>query len=480
MPPLRFGLTGLGGYAGYACDRLLAESQPGQRGSDGSAAGSTAGAAKLVAVCEPELERFPRRVEELRGKGVAVVRDYADLLDHPIDAVWLPLPIDLHLSYTQTALKSGKAVLCEKPAAGCVDDVDRMIAARDAAHLPVAIGFQDVYQPAVAVLKDRLLKGEFGKPLRARVIGCWPRSERYFNRNAWAGKFRRGADGCWIMDSPASNALAHFLHLALFLLGPTRDRSANVTEVAAELYRANRIENYDTCSMRFVVGAGVPLLVAYTHACAQPHEPVVSIETERGQIRYVAGGRIEIRMGKSSHANGDGNGNRRGHANGDGVCDNIPEVPEVLRLSSNPYKHMFGAFRAWARDGVDGVLGSTLEMARAHVVAVNAASEAAPIADVPEKFVDVISTADQSQLRAIHDIVAALESCVRDQCLLHETGHAPWSYPPVRTPVNGYAHFAGPAKFAVEPVVSARTFIAQGASMNSNVADTADVPPLAI
>src|SRR5436309_2615900 len=118
-PPIRFGLTGLGGYAAYACDRLVNESQ---------AAGSSA---QLVAVSEPELERFPRRREDLRAKGVAVVRDFRELLGFPIDAVWLPLPIDLHLGFTDTALSAGKAVLCEKPAAGCVDDVDRMIAARD-------------------------------------------------------------------------------------------------------------------------------------------------------------------------------------------------------------------------------------------------------------------------------------------------------------------------------------------------------------
>src|SRR5688500_7814725 len=146
-----------------------------------------------------------------------------------------------------------------------------MIAARDRTGLPVAIGFQDMYQPSVAVLKQRLVAGEFGRVLGARVIGCWPRSERYFGRNDWAGRLRR--DGRWVLDSPVSNALAHFLHLALFLLGPTREQSAKPTAVAAELYRANRIENYDTCTMRFTVkGPGVqgeiPLFIAYTHACA--------------------------------------------------------------------------------------------------------------------------------------------------------------------------------------------------------------------
>src|SRR5687768_13988334 len=204
-PPVRFGLTGLGGYAAYVADRMLDDAE------------SDAPAAKLVAVSDPDLSRFPRRVAELRARGVAVLEDFQQLLARSVEAVWLPLPIDLHLPFTEASLRAGKAVICEKPAAGCVDDVDAMIAARDRAKLPVAIGFQDLYQPAVAQLKQRLAAGEFSRPTSATVIGCWPRSTHYFARNDWAGRCRR--DGRWVMDSPANNALAHFLHLALFLLG---------------------------------------------------------------------------------------------------------------------------------------------------------------------------------------------------------------------------------------------------------------------
>src|SRR5688500_14823920 len=252
LPPIRFGLAGLGGYAGYVCDRILADAR------------AERPAATLVAVAEPAPERFHTRVEELRASGVTVLRHFHDLLAQPIDAVWLPLPIDLHLPFTEQALAAGKAVMCEKPAAGSVDDVDRMIAARDRSGLPVAIGFQDLYQPSVTVLKQRLLAGEFGRPLSARVIGSWPRSERYFTRNDWAGRLQR--NGRWVLDSPANNALAHFLHLALFLLGDRPAASAKTSSVSAELYRANRIENYDTCSMRFTLASsGTPLLIAFTH-----------------------------------------------------------------------------------------------------------------------------------------------------------------------------------------------------------------------
>src|SRR4051812_36587155 len=81
LPPMRFGLTGLGGYAGYLCERLLEE------------AASPAPAAQLVAVSDPDVARYPLMAEQLRKHGVRVLDSYQQLLSMPIDAVWLPLPI---------------------------------------------------------------------------------------------------------------------------------------------------------------------------------------------------------------------------------------------------------------------------------------------------------------------------------------------------------------------------------------------------
>src|SRR5581483_895161 len=104
-------------------------------------------AATLAAVCDPALERFGARVRDLASRGVTIAKSFDQLLACDIEAVWLPLPIDLHRPYTENALAAGRAVMCEKPAAGSVDDVDAMIEARDRSRLPVIVGFQDIYQP---------------------------------------------------------------------------------------------------------------------------------------------------------------------------------------------------------------------------------------------------------------------------------------------------------------------------------------------
>src|SRR5207248_6229374 len=130
--------------------------------------------------------------------------------------------------------------------------------------------------------------------------------------------------------------------------------SASPTHVAAELYRANTIENFDSCSLRLTLAGDVPLYVAYTHACAHSVDPIIAIETSTHIIRYIAGRHIEIRRGTNV---------------------------EVIPLIPHPHSHMLGALQSCIRDGAGSALCATLEMAREHVVALNVASESFAITD---------------------------------------------------------------------------------------------------
>ncbi len=170
--PVLIGMAGLGGYARVVC-RCLDEYSRGEHSF-----------VRLAAVCEPDLERHAEQVAALRAKGVPVFRRFEEMLALPIESVWLPLPVPLHRPFTELALAAGKAVLCEKPAAGCVQDLDAMRTARDRARLPVAIGFQDIYEPSTRAMKRALLAGKIGAVRSATLTACWPRDSRYYARSA--------------------------------------------------------------------------------------------------------------------------------------------------------------------------------------------------------------------------------------------------------------------------------------------------------
>lgn len=403
--PVIFGCAGLGGFAGGICDRLLAHNQIANA------------PVRLAAVCDPEPQRYPQRVAALRAAGVKVFQSFTELLNEPIEAVWLPLPIDLHRSFTEQALEAGKAVMCEKPAAGCVDDVDAMIAARDRSGLHVAIGFQDVYQPELIALKRRLLSGELGKPTSVTLVACWPRGDRYYRRTGWAGAIQR--NGVWILDSPANNAIAHYIHLVMYLLGPQMDQASEPLHVQAELYRAHPIENYDTCSMRIRLSAGVDFVLALTHACDRQLDAQIDIVTDKGSIRVQASKSYQIRLGDSL---------------------------QTVHLDGSRYRSVIGTFAARLRGDTDAPVGATLEMARAHTVAVNGASQAAAITQVPADWIVPSSAGDWGTVQAIRGIVPILQQCVQRRQMLHESGLVPWSTPPQGIDLHNYRHFPGPKK----------------------------------
>lgn len=96
---------------------------------------------------------------------------YDDLLgDASVDAVYIPLPNDLHLAWTLRALAAGKHVLCEKPIAMNADEA-RAIAeasARCARH--VAEAYMIRFHPQWRRARARAAAGDLGDP---RAVHVW-------------------------------------------------------------------------------------------------------------------------------------------------------------------------------------------------------------------------------------------------------------------------------------------------------------------
>jgi predicted dehydrogenase len=370
----------------------------------------------VTAICDPDVPRFRHEMEELRTAGLSVYANLEELLANPaVQAVWLPVPINLHRRFTIAALDAGKAVMCEKPAAGTVEDVDQMIAARNRTGHTVAIGFQDVYDPLVQDAKRRILAGELGVIQTASVWGVWPRDSQYYSRNTWAGAIRRGND--WVLDSPASNAMAHFITLLLFLLGPTQEQSALPISIEAELYRANPIENYDTCGLRITVEGGTNVLILFTHAGERECQTDAIITGNRGSLTFT--GRESMTWA-------------------------LADQPKQHLHRVEPHGEMVRAFAGRTRGDLSCQI-ATLETARQHVLVINGASQAAAIYDVPAADIDAHPRGDGVVLRAIKGIESLLAQCAAEGKLPHELGTSRWTRPAAKLDLRGYTHFAGPA-----------------------------------
>ena len=119
---------------------------------------------RLVAVASRDLARARGYAQEWgieRAHGA-----YEALLADPgIDAVYIPLPNHLHAEWTIPAARAGKHVLCEKPLALTVAEVDAMGAAAREGGVVLAEAFMYRHHPQTLKVKELVDAGAIG-PVR--------------------------------------------------------------------------------------------------------------------------------------------------------------------------------------------------------------------------------------------------------------------------------------------------------------------------
>jgi predicted dehydrogenase len=94
----------------------------------------------------------------------------AMLASDEVDAVYISLPNHLHAEWTIKALEAGKHVLCEKPFAVTMDDVDQMIAAAGRTGMVLAEAFMYRHHPQTKTVGQWLSEGRLGEVLRVSAV----------------------------------------------------------------------------------------------------------------------------------------------------------------------------------------------------------------------------------------------------------------------------------------------------------------------
>ncbi len=232
---------------------------------------------------------FPMQ-EELAAAGIHGYKTLEDFYaEHTADLAVISTPSFLHREQSIFCVRHGTNVICEKPAAPTVEDVEAMIQAEKETGKFIAIGYQRCFNNVILKLKQDILKGVFGKPVSAKATFSAPRNFAYYHRGgSYAGNIAT-KDGKIILDSPVANACAHYVQEMLFLLGDEMDTAANPTLVQGECYRANDITNFDTCCLKLTIRDNVPVYFSTSHAVQVKTEIYMHYEFENAVIDLEGG-----------------------------------------------------------------------------------------------------------------------------------------------------------------------------------------------
>lgn len=366
---------------------------------------------RLAGVVDPQPQKGPQ-LFTIQALGIPVFERLEGFYERQqADLAIIASPIHFHCDQTCLALARGSQVLCEKPAAATVQEVNRMREAEREAGKQVSIGFQWSFSPAIQALKSDILDGKYGRPRRLKCLYLWPRGEAYYKRNDWAGKLR-DANGRWILDSPAHNAMAHDLHNMFYVLGAEREAAAQPVQAEAELFRAMDIDNFDTAAIRCTTGTGVEILFYVSHVASADTGPVLSYEFERGEVS--CSGR-------------------------DAAIKGIIEAGEKSYGSPDrePLRKLWEAVDAVGKNAIPAC---GLAAAYSQVLAVNGAQESMPgIQTFPKALVEVKGEAGGRTV-TVAGLTEAFWECYRKNALPSELGIT-WSRKGRKVSLTDYAHF---------------------------------------
>jgi len=267
--PVRIALVGIGGYGELYVNQLLHLDE--------------ASGAVFVGAIEAYPERC-RKLPELQAAGIPLYPDLPSFYrENSADLVVIAAPIHLHKELCCLALEHGSNVLLEKPLCVRTEDAAEMLEAERRSGKIVGIGYQWSFSDPILSLKKDILAGMFGKPILLKSLVLWPRARSYYTRNSWAGRIKT-ADGSWVLDSPLNNGMAHFLHNMFFLLGGSMTSSRGADTVAAELYRANKIENYDAAALQVFTADGTELHLYAAHSVHDMVDPRLHFRFEHAEV----------------------------------------------------------------------------------------------------------------------------------------------------------------------------------------------------
>jgi predicted dehydrogenase len=202
---------------------------------------------RVLALCDIDGERLAKIGAEFAVP--RLVRSFDEVLAMAdVEIVDICTPPALHVPQTLAALAAGKEVICEKPLAGSLAEIDAVITAEKTARGRVMPIFQYRYGNGVQKARRIIEAGIAGKPYLAVVETAWKRTPAYYSV-PWRGRWETELGGVLVTHA------IHLHDLATYLMGPVEAVFARI----ATRVNTIAVEDCASASLKMTSGALVSL-----------------------------------------------------------------------------------------------------------------------------------------------------------------------------------------------------------------------------
>ena len=233
---------------------------------------SMAPGARLVAVCDIDVERLQPEAEQY---GCKAYEKFDELLkDDEVDVINMATPSGMHAEMGIQAAEAGKHLIVEKPADIVPERIDALIEAGKRCKVKIGGIFQSRLSPLNIRIREAIQSGRLGKLIGVHGHLPWYRKQSYYEgaHGSWKGT--------WNMDGGGSlmNQGVHTVDLLQWLVGPVESVMGMFGVFGHEI----EAEDQTVALLRFKCGA---LGTLYTTTCCYPgYDQLVTIYGSEGSI----------------------------------------------------------------------------------------------------------------------------------------------------------------------------------------------------
>ncbi len=210
--------------------------------------------------------------QQAEGLGVVAYPALDDALSDPgVDAVVIATPHRSHAEIAERAAGAGKHVLVEKPMSVTPSEADRMIRVCRGAGVKLGVLFNNRFRPEALKMRELVERGAIGAIYRVCMVSAMIRSQDYYDRLDWRGKWEAEGGGALL------NQGIHAIDLMQWLGG----LPAGVMGIVSTRSHDIEVEDFATAALAYPGGGQGSLHCSTSQA---PNHQRLELWGEKGVI----------------------------------------------------------------------------------------------------------------------------------------------------------------------------------------------------